>query len=250
VRNLIFCHDYVGTKLALWLLSKFPEDISTIVVLERTGLVDKASQLGIPTYLFQTEKDLIQWLRKTGISYDSGFLLWWPKIISEKLIKLCKNGFINTHPSLLPFNRGKHTTFWALVEQSPFGVSLHYVDEGIDSGPVIAQKRIPYTWEDTAETLYDRAREEIILLFQQNYDAIRHHKLRITGQSSDLGSFHAARELNTKIAIHLDEISTARKLLNLLRARVFTGYPGCYFEEGNERYEVQIKIRKVSNDSH
>ena len=67
-----------------------------------------------------------------ALAYVVGILAWWPKIISNKLINLPRKGFINLHNSFLPFNRGKHPYFWAFYEDSPYGVTIHKVDEGID----------------------------------------------------------------------------------------------------------------------
>ena len=43
---------------------------------------------------------------------------------------------LNIHPSLLPFGRGKYGYFWSIINSEPFGVTIHLVDEGIDSGKI------------------------------------------------------------------------------------------------------------------
>src|SRR5205823_2644534 len=97
---------------------------------------------------------------------DLGILAWWPRIIADPLLSAPKRGFLNFHPSLLPHNRGKHTTFWNLVEDVPFGVSIHWADAGIDSGPIAFQRPILKTWLDTSESLYRRAQAEMVDLFR------------------------------------------------------------------------------------
>ena len=180
----------------------------------------------------------------TKICSEIGFLLWWPKIISQRLISSLRFGFINTHPSLLPHNRGKHYNFWALVEQSPFGVSLHFVESGIDSGDLVAQKSISYTWEDTAETLYQLAVAGMKELFFESYPLIRKGEISAWSQDLSLGSFHYASELEVASLIDLDQPTTARQLLNQLRARTFKGHPACSFCEDGVQYEVRIEITK------
>jgi methionyl-tRNA formyltransferase len=53
-------------------------------------------------------------------------------------------GILNRHNALLPKNRGRLTPFWVLYNQeAETGVSIHFIDEGIDSGPIVVQKRFP-----------------------------------------------------------------------------------------------------------
>jgi methionyl-tRNA formyltransferase len=71
-----------------------------------------------------------------------------PYLVKEQVINVAKYGVINTHPSLLSHNRGKNYNFWNLVEDAPFGVSLNFVDLGVDNGDIIFQKEIHKIWED------------------------------------------------------------------------------------------------------
>lgn len=180
-------------------------------------------------------------------SFDLGILAWWPTIINKQLIELPKSGFINFHPSFLPFNRGKHYNFWAIVEEAPFGVSLHRVTEGIDDGDIVCQKSIEYDWTDTGKSLYTKAQKEICGLFTKNYPVIRSADLTLVSspQNLTIGSFHFAKEMFEKCEIDLKQSYSARHLLNLLRARTFDGHPGCWFaEKDGNQYEVSINIKR------
>jgi len=65
-------------------------------------------------------------------------------IITKDLLELPPLGILNRHNALLPKNRGRLTPFWVLYNQEPeTGVSIHFIDEGIDSGPIVIQKRFP-----------------------------------------------------------------------------------------------------------
>ncbi len=65
------------------------------------------------------------------------------QIFRKPLIELCPKGCINLHTALLPKYRGLMPTFWVLKNNEKYtGVSVFYVDEGIDSGPIIVQKRV------------------------------------------------------------------------------------------------------------
>ena len=64
-------------------------------------------------------------------------------IISEDILKKKKN-IINLHISYLPYNRGAHPNFWSFAENTPSGVTIHKIDEGIDTGNIIYQKLLDF----------------------------------------------------------------------------------------------------------
>ena len=223
-----------------YLLEAFPEDLVEVVTAEENQIYQEAKLKKIPVKIFDENN---QNFKKN--EFELGLLAWWPYIIKEPLLSMPKHGFINFHPSLLPFNRGKHYNFWALVEQSPFGVSLHKIDKGVDTGEIVAQKSIDYDWEDNGETLYYKAQKEIVNLFKSSYPLIRQSQLVTTPQNLSEGSFHLSSEMDLVSKIDIDKSYTAQQLLNLLRARTFQGHPACWFEDiDGQKYEVKIQIKR------
>lgn len=178
-------------------------------------------------------------------SADLGILAWWPHIVRRDVLAAPRLGFLNCHPSLLPHNRGKHYNFWALVEEAPFGVSLHWVTEQVDAGDIAFQAPVPVTWEDTGETLFHKARTAMVELFRASYDRIRRGDIPRIPQELSRGSFHKASEIDAASRIDLDAKVRARDLLNLLRARTFAGFPAAWFVDDGTRYEVRVEIRKA-----
>lgn len=243
---LVMAHATVGLSIVRWLGQHHPADLSMVVTTENDEIYEEAERLGVDCVTTASIDDLPAYARARNLRFDLGVLAWWPKLIDQALIDLPQHGFINTHPSLLPHNRGRHYNFWALVEEAPFGVSLHYVDHGIDSGDIIAQQPVPYGWEDTGETLYLKAQQAMTELFAQTYPKLRDFKIERLRQDPDLGSFHYASEMDRKSEIYLEGSYTGRELLNVLRARTFPGHPGCRFSDDGHTYEVQVSIRKVS----
>lgn len=243
MKILLMADGSVGLKIVSWLVENYPEDLSAVVVTTENDIFSLAKSKCIPTLIFRSEEDLVS---KISIPTwaDLGILAWWPKLVSSRMLSSTRLGFINTHPSLLPHNRGKHYNFWALIEQAPFGVSLHFVDEGIDSGDVIAQSPIFYDWEDTGESLYLKAQEAMFALFTKEYPRIREGSIVRTKQDLAAGSVHYSEELTSASEIKLDKQYLARDLFNLLRARTFPGKPGCYFEQDGETFEVRINIKR------
>lgn len=183
------------------------------------------------------------------MNLDLIILAWWPYIIKESLIEIPRIGCLNFHPSYLPYNRGKHYNFWSLVEGTAFGVTLHFVDKGIDTGDIAFQSVIEKTWEDTGETLYYKAQRETVRLFKEKFPELKRGNIPRKTQVLSHGSFHTSDELEGASRIDLDKRYTARELLNLLRARTFRPYPGAWFIDKGEKYEVRIDITKVADVS-
>lgn len=243
MRLLLLADGAVGAKIASFLMDIYPSDLVLIVTTKINDIYREAEGKGIPVCVFDTENNV---LNRLDGGADLGVLAWWPKILKKPLLDAPRRGFINTHPSLLPYNRGKHYNFWALVEQAPFGVTLHCVDSGVDTGDIVAQSNIGYGWCDTGETLYNKAQTAMAELFCKTYSVLRTGQYESKPQNTGVGSFHRASELEFASNIDLDALYRARDLLNLLRARTFEGYPGCWFEEAGSRYEISVKIRKVN----
>jgi methionyl-tRNA formyltransferase len=242
MRIVLFADGFVGNEIASFLIDNYPEDLSLVVCLTKNSIFRYAKEKDIPVCHYDEEKKILN-----ELNCDLGVLAWWPKIIKEPLLSLPNLGFINTHPSLLPYNRGKHYNFWALVEEAPFGVTLHFIDSGIDTGDIIFQMPIDYDWCDTGETLYKKAQAEMVRLFVDNYHLIRVGNYKRSSQDIKSGSYHHSSELNKICEIKLKEKYQARKILNLLRARTFKGHPGCFFEEKGIKYEIYLTIKKKVN---
>jgi methionyl-tRNA formyltransferase len=182
--------------------------------------------------------------RMDALDLDLIVLAWWPHLIKAPLLQMPRLGCLNLHPSLLPHNRGKDYNFWNLVEDVPFGVTIHWVDEGVDSGPVAFQAAIEKSWEDTGETLYLKAQTALEALFREQFDRIGQGEIPREPQRLEQGSFHRRSELEPASRLDLDRPTTARALLNLLRARTFPPHPAAWFEEAGRRYEVRVEIRR------
>ena len=78
------------------------------------------------------------------IQIDLIIICHFKKLISAKIINLPKLGCINLHPSLLPYYRGMSPQHFPIIKgESETGVTIHFVDEGIDTGPLIEHESLP-----------------------------------------------------------------------------------------------------------
>jgi methionyl-tRNA formyltransferase len=93
----------------------------------------------------------LDWLRENQIELVVSVA--FPKILKQPLLSAPPKGCINYHTALLPRYRGRMPLFWALLNgESEVGITVHEMDEGIDSGAIITQERLPV---DPADSLHD-----------------------------------------------------------------------------------------------
>ena len=130
------------------------------------GILDIAREFGVPNmYLppgkFRTrlepavEMELVKLLRDTGVELVvlAGFM----RVLKEPMLNAFPRRIINLHPSLLPKFPGVEAWKQALdAGEKMTGCSVHYVDAGIDSGEIIAQRKVPVMPGDTPESLHAR----------------------------------------------------------------------------------------------
>ena len=242
---LIFADGDVGVTIVSWLAKNHYNDIALIFTISDNEISKICKNFGIGTAIFLCAEKVIAEISERKISPELGFLVWWPKILTAETISITNFGFINTHPSFLPYARGKNYNFWTLVERSPFGVSMHFVEEGIDCGDIVAQRRIEYNWEDNGGSLFNKAKNEMVELFKENFERLRDKNFTAIKQNLPNGTFHYSREMDITSQIFLDQNYSARRLLNLLRARTMDSFPGCYFYDDGDKYEVRITINKL-----
>lgn len=101
------------------------------------------------------ENKIIRHLKQNKI--DLIVLAGFMRILSPAFVKKYKNRILNIHPALLPSFKGAHAikdAFDARVKVT--GVTVHFVDEKVDHGPVILQKAVPITQKDTLQSLEEK----------------------------------------------------------------------------------------------
>jgi methionyl-tRNA formyltransferase len=169
--------------------------------------------------------------------------VYFPQIIRREILDIPRLGAVNLHPSLLPHNRGTWPELWALIDQTPAGITLHYMDEGVDTGDIIAQREVPSCWYDTGETLLQKIEDMGLSLLKEEWQRVIAGKSnRITQQQ--MGTLHKNRELEKISKISLDKTYTAIDLINILRAvTIPNDLPGAYFEMPGTGEKVYMELR-------
>ncbi|GFH39956.1 phosphoribosylglycinamide formyltransferase [Lactococcus insecticola] len=137
--------------------------------------LERAEKLGIKSYTFELktftskadyEREILSLLEAYEI--DLIVLAGYMKIVGDVLLQRYEGRIINIHPAYLPEFPGAHGILdaWkAGVSQS--GVTIHYVDAGVDTGKIIAQERVPILPDDTLERFEARIHEKEYALYPQ-----------------------------------------------------------------------------------
>ncbi len=111
------------------------------------------------------------------------------RIIREPELTLFKDRIVNLHISCLPWGRGTDPNLWAWVNGEPHGVTLHYVDAGIDTGDIIAQRLVDMDKSETLRSSYDKLQEAAVALFRDAWPALRNGRAPRTQQSGEGSSY-------------------------------------------------------------
>ena len=220
--------DVVGLALHPPERRRHGDEILAAAALPPERIFD-ASQLGDPLVQRQV----------AALGPDIGLSVLLGYILPPDVLSLFPRGVVNLHPALLPFNRGAHPNVWSIVDRTPAGATLHWMDAGVDTGDIIAQTAIDVAAEDTGETLYrklERASLELLAQTWPSIDAGRAPRRRQEGPATS----HRARDLERIDEIDLDASYRARDLVDVLRARTFPPHKGAFFRAGGKRVYVRV----------
>lgn len=168
----------------------------------------------------------------------------FPYIFPPEVLAISSIGNLNLHPAYLPYNRGWHTPSWAILEDTPYGATLHWIDEGVDTGDIALQARLEIRPSDTAHTLYQRVLELEEQLFIRAIPMIRERSLPRYPQSGT-GTVHKKADLQRVQKLDLTEECPVDALLRRLRALTTNRWDeAAVFEVNGKRYRVRIEIRE------
>jgi methionyl-tRNA formyltransferase len=128
-----------------------------------------------------------------GASYDCIISYGYGYKISKEMVQAVKGRAINLHISYLPWNRGANPNYWSWKENTPKGVTIHYVDDGIDTGDIIIQKFVQFPTEPgyTLRDAYQLLSERIEDMFIHNWHGIFYLTRR---KQIEGGSVHTTKD--------------------------------------------------------
>ncbi|MGB9929763.1 MAG: phosphoribosylglycinamide formyltransferase [Methanosarcina sp.] len=128
------------------------------------------------------DRAILSVLKEYGI--DLLLLAGYFRLLGSEIIEAYRNRILNIHPSLLPAFKGLHAQRQAFeYGVKVAGCTVHFVDEGLDSGPIILQRCVPVLPDDTEETLTDRILEQEHIIYPEAVRLFIEGKLKIEGRN-------------------------------------------------------------------
>lgn len=176
---LLFTSQDIGNDVFSYLHSR--DDIDLTVVTQRTrrdeiygyrATLDLCTEKGTRALTPKTlDNAFLSEVER--IAPDLVICAYYPRIFPRRLIDIPPLGCINIHPGLLPQYRGTFPTPWCILNnEKKIGITIHYMDEGIDTGDILVQRSYPIGLDETGHELYRRSMKLCADLLIENFDGL------------------------------------------------------------------------------
>jgi len=163
---------------------------------------------------------------------DLIIVVYYDYILSPEIIAIPPMGCINLHLALAEEYRGCYPTTWAIINgETRTGVTLHYIDEGIDTGDIIAQTEVPIYPQDTGKDLYERCTRAGVALFESELQSI------LDGTNDRRPQSSTRRTLSYRRIFPSHEVTDMyHHGKNYIRALYFPPWPKPYVDIGGRKF--------------
>ena len=235
---------------ALDLLSSDPS-LSVAFICARNSNPDqhlraKADELGVEFYIPKSvnSSDFLDIVNSHCC--DIFISMSFDQILRETIYSIPSLGTINCHAGKLPYYRGRNILNWALInDEKEFGITVHYVDDGVDTGDIILQKSYPICDDDDYGSLLATAYRECPIVLFEAVKLILSGSAKRVVQSSvhPCGSIFSQRKPGDE---KIDWCRSSREIFNFIRA---LSPPGPIAFTMLEDQEVRIAKAELIADS-
>jgi methionyl-tRNA formyltransferase len=158
--RIVYFGDGVWAARCLRKLLEEGHQVSAVIVRHKPSdgsLKEFARREGLPTRAPErvNEDEFVDWVH--SLEPELNISMSYDQILRRPILQSASLGFINCHAGKLPYYRGRNVLNWAIINsEKEIGLTIHYVDEGIDTGDIILQRILPIDWEDTYGTLLEK----------------------------------------------------------------------------------------------
>jgi methionyl-tRNA formyltransferase len=216
------------------------------------SFLDISEKYSIPLYKVKTTNspESVELFKK--LAPDIIFVIGWTRLISKQILEIPKYGCVGMHASLLPKYRGRAPVNWVLINnESESGNTALLLDEGVDTGKMITQRRYPLTLADTCQTVYHKVAEAGRSMLQEIMHVLaREQRLPQKSQPDEHASEMPKRRPEDGV---IDWQKSSLELFNWVRALTHP-YPGAFTYFNNRRlfiWEARIAhMPAVSADEY
>ena len=196
-------------------------------------------------FIIEKNINIIESIKKLD-AYEADLFvsMSYNQIIKKELLNIPSKGFINCHAGALPFYRGRSVLNWVLINgEIEYGVTVHYIDEGIDTGDIIQQEKYVIDDKDDYCSLLSKAENNCATLLDNALKNILDNKVNRVKQDSidKVGSYFPQRKIGDEIINWNQE---SHKIINFVRALIS---PGPYAQSFYKNLGF-IKIHNLTNN--
>lgn len=187
-----------------------------------------------------TEKDQLSLVEEVqpDLVISGGFRY----IVPEQILEVPSLGAVNLHKSYLPYNRGTNPNVWCMIDDTPAGVTIHYMTASVDAGPIIDRREVQKRPGDTAKDLYERLERAQFDQFREVWPDIRDDDADTISQDTDAGSYYYRQDFVDLWELEMDAEKRVGDVITKLRALTFEPFKNAYYEVDGQRYYVEVDI--------
>jgi len=232
----LFCE--LGLDVALVLAHPDPKPGEIVAY---ASAAETARRLGLSVLQPDTLRDPAVVAQLAALEPEALFSVGYGKILSPAILGIPRFGCINLHGSYLPWYRGRFCSVWAIMNgETSTGVTVHFMDQGIDTGDIIAQEVVPILFDDSARQLYNRQMQAGYQLLRTTIvDLLEGTYQRVTQPAGQGSYFHGRTFADNRIDWH----QPAARIRDFVRACDFPPYPKAFTEiEGIRREIAKIDV--------
>jgi methionyl-tRNA formyltransferase len=185
-------------------------------------------------------KKIIKFINKEKIKL--ALCLSFPNLIRQKFISLFESGILNFHPAYLPYNKGSHSAFWSIMNNTPYGATLHLMNKNFDSGPIVDRIKKKFSNTITADRIFIESRQMCIELLKRNLKNIYNNFFfKLKNKDSNI---YFKKNITKVVNLDLKASIKIKKLWALLRA-VHYKKNGIFFKIKNKKFKVIPSIEEI-----
>ena len=179
------------------------------------------------------------------LKLDIGFCVGWNQIIDDKVFSIPERGIIGHHPSLLPYNRGKHPIIWAFfLGLKETGSTFFKIKKGIDNGEIVNQKKISIVKNKDVGSLYKKIEKVTKEQINEIITCIETNSMKFKSQKISKGNYWRKRnDFDSKIDFRMNSATVERLVKALTHP-----YIGAHVLINNKKYHIfKCRVLKGPN---
>jgi methionyl-tRNA formyltransferase len=198
----------------------------------------------IPVFQYSTDLLANKDFRNILPDMSFGVSALFGHLLPHYFLNECKLRIVNLHPSLLPAGRGADPVAWAIIENSKQGVTIHNIDNGIDTGDILYQEELLTTFNQSSGEVYELALEALARLFV--VFLAEWPQISIKDVSVMESSYHETRDLELLRESILENGEQIEQILRVILALDFNdGRRARIKISDGSTWDIRVKCERV-----